>query len=221
MNYTQDNTAAIEGDDRNQYINESGAYEGVFLYAKSCSSEKGTQGIEFKFKSNDGAMANSLKIWTATPDGSTVNANGQTMYGYKQLCGLMSVLGVGGAVSEQATIAVYDFDQKKEVPTMSTIYPSLMNVPVGVILQSEEYYKQDSTKGKRTNIFGFYRVSDKAMPFEIGKNIASDGSRLQSILDGLKDKVIKPLAANGHITNDPNQYNNQQPSPDFDDDINF
>jgi len=216
MNYQNNKAAAIESDDRDSYINKSGALDGVFTMARSITASTGTKGVEFTFKSNDGATANRLSLYTE-------NSKGESIFGYKQLCGIMTVLGVDGIVGEQATIKIYDYDQRSEVDTISTIYPALINKPIGVIFQSEEYYKNDQTIGKKVNMWGFYRVSDRATVLEVGKGIQSDGSRLADMIDGLKDKTIKPATpVQGAVAQDQGQYAGQTPPQhNFDEDLTF
>ena len=214
MNYQNNKAEAIAGDDRNSYIKESGAQVGIFTMAKAITAKKGSKGVEFSFKSNDGATANYQTLYTE-------NAKGESIFGYKQLCGIMTILGVDGIVGQQSTIKEYDFDLKQEIDKIATIYPNLINQPIGVIFQKEQYYKNDSTMGERVNMWGFFRAADNATVMEVGKGLQSDGSRLNSMVEGLKDKLIKPLAETNASMIAGDQYAGQvaPQGNDFDDDL--
>ncbi len=81
--YTLDTDMAREGSGGGfDFINETGAYEGKIIEAKAIVAKTGTQGITLKFESNEGKLANYLTLYT-------INANGDTIYGQKQLNALM------------------------------------------------------------------------------------------------------------------------------------
>ena len=79
--YTADPAAARQAN-ANNYIDQSGKYIGEFSLAEAVASKKGTEGIEFSFKSREGQQANYLTLWT-------YNERGEALYGYKVLCAIM------------------------------------------------------------------------------------------------------------------------------------
>jgi hypothetical protein len=209
MNYQNNTAAAVEADDRNTYVSESGALAGVFTMAEAIVAPKGTKGIEFTFKSVDGATANYLTLYTE-------NVAGQAIWGYKQLCGIMTILGLSGAVSQVSTIKKYSKEANGEIDTQATIYPDLINKPIGVLFQKEEYLSNSNEVKSRVNMYGFFNPETGATVMEIAKGMTSNGSRLQKVIESIKDKKLPAQSSaqqSGGYSNQP------QPSTDFDDDL--
>lgn len=181
--YHNDVNQAVDGDKQTLLITESGAYRGIFTLAEKVLSDKGTNGIELTFLSNTGQMARYLTLWT-------VNSRGEPIYGYKQLCGLMTILKLQTINPTPATIDKWNRDHKKEMPTQVTIFEELMNKPIGVVLQREEYLRGDGTIGEKANLRFFFDPESNATVTEVVNGDQVVGERLKNIVGSIKDKML-------------------------------
>lgn len=173
MGYTLDTEAARQANSGGR-IAESGKYVGMFTKAKKVSSTQGTQGIELTFESNSGQTADYLTMWT-------INKEGKQIYGFKQLMALMTCLKLRNIDSTPGTVEEYDRDSNQVVKKQAEIYPDLMNKPVGILLQMEEYEKKDHSIGERAVFAGFFDASTELVAAEILDKVAT-GSALEKMV---------------------------------------
>jgi hypothetical protein len=173
---------AKEGSGRaSNRITDTGAYVGVITVAKDVKAGTGTTGIELSFKSNDGLEAHYLTLWTK-------NANGESIFGEKQLHALMTCLKVKSITGKDAIIEEYDFDARQNVKRQATVYPELMNKPVGLVLQREEYEGPNGIKNKMVFFAPFEAATRKTAAEILDQKPAE---QLDKILKSLKDKTLK------------------------------
>jgi hypothetical protein len=144
-------------------ITESGRYVGRFTRAEAIVSRSRTEGVEFTFESDEGQTADYLTCWT-------YNEAGESLYGLKVLNAVMTCLRV-----RQLAPRPMQFNGR-DGARQGDGFPDLMGKPVGLLLQREEYAKQDGSTGYKFNI---------ALPFE-----ASSGLTAGEILG----KVTAPAA---------------------------
>ena len=206
--YQLNPNAARETDNGSQRITESGAYVGVMTAAKHIEANSGTIGIEFSFHSNEGAEAHYLTLYTRNREGSPI-------FGEKQLYALMTCLKLREIKPVAGKVEQYDFDARAVVKKQATLYQELMSAPIGVVLQSEEYQKNNGEIAKRMVLVRFFdaktrqtasEILDKAPPVLLDKFLAT-----------LKDKTLSASVA--HPTSvAPAQTH---VDVDFDDDIPF
>ena len=69
MDYTLNPEAAKQADNLFSRIEEKGKYLGMLTRAEPITSKKGSKGVDFSFKSETGATADYLTIWTHNGDG--------------------------------------------------------------------------------------------------------------------------------------------------------
>ncbi len=167
-------------------ITETGKYSGVFTRAEAVESEKGTEGIEFTFKAEDGGEAGFLTLWT-------YNVDGKELFGFKVLNALMTCMRVKQIKPAQATIEKWIDGNKQKVT--ATIFPDLMNKPIGVLLQKEFYEKRDGTTGSKLNLTGSFEASTEMTASEILSK-ATKAERLAGMVANLRDKAAPVAAAN-------------------------
>lgn len=175
--YNLDTEAAKQADSGSGRITETGQYTGKFTVAKKVLSKKGTQGIEFSFLADSGQSADYLSMWT-------VNHAGEHIYGFKQLMALMTCLKVRGIDSSTGTVEEYDRDSQSMVKKQAEVYTALMNKPIGVLLQMEEYEKKDGTVGTKAAFAGFFDAETQQVATEILEK--SDAK----ILDKLYEQLV-------------------------------
>ena len=158
--YNLDTDAAKQADTGGGRITESGKYVGTFTKAKKVISKKGTQGIEFSFTSNGGQSADYLSVWT-------LNADGDQIYGFKQLMAIMTCLRVKGIDTKHATVQEYDKNSNSMVDVQIEAYTDLEKKPIGILLQMEEYEKKDGSVGEKPSFAGFFDAKTEQVATEI------------------------------------------------------
>jgi hypothetical protein len=196
--------AARAGDNVGGFITETGKYAGKFLRAeKLVSKEKGTDGIGFTFKSEDGREAR-FDIWAQKADGTALP-------GLNIVNSLMTCLQLRELRATPQRVKKYDFDQGQNVEAVVPCFDALMNTDVGVLLRAEEYEKLQGGQptgetGWKMNVFAVYQAKTGLMATEILARRTSP-EMLASVLLALKDKPLRkkvvpasaPAAAPGNV----------------------
>lgn len=208
LNYQLNKEFALKGDS-DLRITETGAYTGVFTQAYEIIAKSGTIGIEFTFKDVTGADAGHLTLYTKKADGSTA-------FGFNLLMAGMTCMKVKDAPAQDGVAKIYDFESGKEIDKQVPIYPGLINQKIGVILQREEYRKQDNSIGSKMVIAGFFNPDTKQTASEIFEN--KPAKRLDAKMETIKDKLL-PKQEN--ITGQQYQQPDQGGGDFYDDDIPF
>lgn len=206
--YNLDTDAAKQADSGNGRINETGKYIGQFTKAKKVSSKQGTQGIEFAFESNSGQNADYLTVWT-------INSEGKQIYGYKQLMALMTCLKVRSIDAKAGEVEEYDSIAKQMVKHQAEIYLALMNKPIGVLLQMEEYEKKDGSIGAKPTFAGFFDPQTEQVAVEI---LEKSEAR---VLEKLVGQLVPVKKLKGSRSAASSAYNGADSGPAFDDSIPF
>jgi hypothetical protein len=172
--YTLDTKLASKADAIGAYISETGKYTGVFVRAeKLVSANKGTDGIGFTFRADDGRECR-FDVWTR-------KGNGEALSGLRTI-----------AVSQQN---VKKWDNGQEVVMPAPVFADLMNKPIGVLLRSEEYEKMaDGQKtgelGWRMGLFAIFQAGTELMASEImARKTAPE--QLAKVVAQLADKPLK------------------------------
>ena len=203
MEYNLDMQAAKSADQINSRIDSTGKYLGTFTRAEPIKSQKGSQGIDFSFKADNGASADYLTIWTH-------NASGETLHGYKLLMALMTCLRVKALKPEVGEVEKYDPDTKQRGPVSVPLFKELMGKPVGLLLQMEQYAKKDGSTAWKPAIFAPFD-KDEFTASEI-LNKSAKQETLAKMVIALKDRPLK----NGAIIPAPSSGGD-----DFSDDVPF
>jgi len=169
-------------------IQEKGPFKGMFTRAEFIQSDKGTQGIEFSFKSDTGQTADYLTIWT-------INADGKELYGRKVLDALMTCLQIRTINAKSAVIKKYNPATKQEEQMQATVFPELMNKPIGLLLVREEYAKTQGGSDWKMTIVGAFEPMQQLTPREILEK--SGPGQLAKMVAALQDRPLKqrPRAA--------------------------
>jgi len=205
--YTLDTEAAKKSDQGSKYISEIGKYVGKFIIAESVVAKKGTKGVKLTFASGD--QTANISIYTHKADGTAI-------YGFNLLMAIMTCLKVKVVNESQGNITEYDYDQKKDVTRPASVYLDLMNKDIGLLLETEEWEKEDGSVGVKMTI---------AMPFEAATDFTASEilsksttpSMLQSRVEKLKHRPLKQSAKKAGAP----QSNGGKLADDFDDDIPF
>lgn len=181
--YALDTTAAKAADSAGFQIKENGKYVGKFTRAEDIVSDRtGTKGIDFDFVSDAGQRAR-FSIYT-------VKADGTTIYGFKQLMAMMTVLKLREIADPTMIRAkVYDFDQGKEVEKSVPQFAELVNKPIGILITMEEY-----KPGKfRPNLAGIFQAETDLVASEI-LDRKTVPAKLERMVAALRDKTLNVSA---------------------------
>lgn len=120
---------ARKSDNFSSVIRETGKYVGVITRAEKLVSKRGTKGVGFSFKSDDGATANYLDVYTE-------KANGEELWGMNQVQSILACTKTRDAAEGPITFDKWTRDQGI-VETTVTGYPALMGKRIGFLLQRE------------------------------------------------------------------------------------
>lgn len=173
--------AARKSDTGAGTIKEMGKYVGEFTQAKDIVTKKGGKGIEFVFKSNSGQKAN-LAIYT-------MGANGDQYQGYEALMAIMTCMGLRNITPKLGTATKYDYETRKEVQEECSIFPELCK-PIGILLETEDYVKQDGETGTRMVLKNVFQVVTELTASEI-LDRKTTPLQLEKLVAGLRHRPVK------------------------------
>lgn len=187
---------ARAGDNVGGFISETGKYTGKFLRAeKLVSKEKGTDGIGFTFRSDDGRECR-FDLWTQKADGTALS-------GLNSVNALMTCLQLRELRATPQRVKRYDFDLGQNTEQVVPCFDALMNTDIGILLRAEEYEKMQNgiptgETGWRMAVFAVFQAKTELMATEILARRTSP-EMLGSVILSLKDKPLrkKSVPANG------------------------
>ena len=192
-------------------IKEMGKYVGEFTQAKDIVTKKGGKGIEFVFKSNSGQKAN-LAIYT-------IGANGDQYQGYEALMAIMTCMGLRNITPKLGTATKYDYDARKEVQEECSIFPELCK-PIGILLETEDYIKQDGETGTRMVLKNVFQVVTELTASEI-MDRKTTPLQLEKLVAGLRHRPVKGALKHAPMPTRNSGANDYPDMPSDGDDIPF
>lgn len=208
--YALDPQAARKADTTGNQIKEIGKYVGAFTQAVDIKTKKGGKGISFIFKSNSSQKAN-LAIYTQS-------AEGEKYQGFDQLMAIMTCMGLRNITPKPGSFTRYDFETKADVTENGSVFPELLK-PIGVLLETEDYEKQDGGTGTRMVMKSVFQPSTELTASEVlDRKTAPE--QLAKMVAGLRHRPLKGARTvpPGH-TSAPRQASSG--FEDMDDDIPF
>lgn len=182
--YTRDDQLAVQPEGKfGGKIETSGAYTGRLTLAKERTAKTGTKGIEFAFESDDGQVARYLTLWVQRANGDRID------YAYGLLSALMTCLGVQAIESTTTTLDEWQADTSQWLPAQVEVFESLMNRPIGLLLQREERVWEGKTQVSM-KIVEFFDPRSRRTPAEI---LAGDATpqALERLAAGLRESVVR------------------------------
>lgn len=197
MSYSLDAQQARAGDQRGGYISEIGAYTGKFTRAEEVVATSGTKGVSFTFQADDGQKCD-VSLYTVKSDGTQ-------LLGYSVIMALMACLNLRDIKPQNGRVKKYDRDAQREEVVEAVLFPELMNKPIGVFLETEEFEKKDGSVGTSMKIAGFYQAGTHFTATEI-LDRATKAERFEKMLAGLRHRPLRrprstgtaPYASSGH-----------------------
>ena len=182
--YALDTQAAKDANSGGKRIKESGKYIGKFTAAWYESNDKGTESVHFLFESNEGQEAGPLALYTH-------NGKGESLPSYKMLNAILTCLKLRAIAAKTGKVELYDFNAGGMVEKTKQIYPDMMGKPIGLVLQREEYEKNDGSVGERMIIQGPFDPQSSKMAVEILNN--TEAKALGSVLRYIDANPIREL----------------------------
>ena len=205
MDYTLDTAAAKQADNINSRIDTAGKYMGVLTRAEPIVSTKGSKGVDMSFKSDNGATADYLTLWTH-------NGEGKQLRGFNTLMAIMTCLKVRDLKAEQGEIEKYDKDQNERVKVSVPLFKTLMNKPFGLLIHMEEYEKTAGGTAWKPQISAPFDSAEFTASEILNK--AQKPETLAKMVQALRDRPLKNGTAKPSSA--PN-YTSENPGDGFSD----
>lgn len=180
--YTMDSEAARKADTLGGQINELGKYVGQFTQAVDITASTGTKGIALTFQARNGQKAR-LSLYTE-------KANGEKIMGFQALSAIMACLSLRGIKQVQGEYTVWNNGTRKEEKKRGAIFPDLCDKPIGLLLETEDYEKQDGTIGTRMVLRCPFQANTELTAGEI-LDRKTDPEMLEKLVEGLRHRPIK------------------------------
>jgi len=162
-------------------IEESGKYIGKFTRAEDIVAKSGAVGVEFAFEAGDGQRT-ICNLYTA-------NKDGQPIFGRKMVMALMTCMKVRTIQATRAQVKKWDRDAGAEKIVEASVFKDLQDKPIGLLLQAEEYQRQDGKVGVKMNIAGCFEASTELTASEI-LDKRTKPEQLPKMLAALRDKPL-------------------------------
>jgi hypothetical protein len=156
--YQLDSNAARKADQTGNRISEIGKYVGVFTQAEDITASTGTKGVALRFESN-GQGAN-LSLYTT-------KANGDQIMGYQALMAIMACMKLRNIAPKPGTVKYWDNEAKADATRQGQVFPELCGPKIGLLLETEDYPKNDGGVGTRMVIAGIFQADTELTASEI------------------------------------------------------
>lgn len=161
MSLTLNSNDARKADSFSTVIRESGKYVGTITRAEKLLSRSNVEGVGFSIKTDDGASANYLDLYTVKPDGSKLR-------GYSIVQAIMCCTKVKSAEVGKITFDRWDSDERRMVQVTADGYPALMGKRIGLVLQKElATHSVTGEDTERLNIVAVFEASTGLTASEI------------------------------------------------------
>lgn len=188
--YTWNGNAAKQGDERAGRILEIGPFIGKFRRAEDVvSSKTKTKGVEFVFESDDKQSAQ-FTLWT-------INAEGKELMGFRQLQAVMTILKCRALTTKTAMVKKFDRNSGGVVDVEADVFLDLMDKPVGVLFETEDYHKTGGGLGTKVVFAGCFDPVTRLTASEIiDKKVVP--AKLESHIKTLRHRPAKAQSNGGN-----------------------
>jgi hypothetical protein len=215
MPLTLNANEARKADNFSSVIRETGKYICTITRAERLTSRKGTEGVGFSVKTDEGATANYLDVWT-------VNAAGKALMGNGIVNAILCCTRTKEAAEGEIHFERWDGDERRMVQTSAEGYPSLMGKKIGLVLQRELSTREDTGEDQdRVIIAAVFEAGTGFMASEILAQ-ATKPEKLEKIAATILANPIKDRRKKHDLpAPTPRASTAHQESHPFDDDIPF
>lgn len=205
--YTLD-TQAAKAANAGGRIDTTGKYSGTIKRCIMFTNQNGTDGVEFEFVDSTGAGA-TMTLWTRSQKNPKLS-------GYNVLMSMMVVCSIRNLSAQSRMVKKYDYAEKAEIDMQVTVAPEFDNKPITLLLQREEYEKNNGDTGFRMNIYAALQQGTDLSADEIldRKTVAE---QVHKLMGRLADKKAKPQHGGSAMPSQQQQSRND----DLDSDLPF
>ncbi len=209
MSLNLDANVARQADRTNQSIRTSGKYIGTITRAEKLLSKQKTEGVGISFKTDDGATANYLDLYT-------VNSKGEVLPSMATVQAILCCTRTKSADEGAITLEKWDKDAGVVVKAIANGYPSLMGKRIGLLLQ-QELSTNDNTGADvdRVVIYGVFEADSELTASEI-LDKKTEPEKLVKMVEAL---MARPV--NDRRKHKTSPQGMPKDFSDFDDDIPF
>jgi len=186
--YALDTKAARKADQTGNRITEIGKYVGTFTQAEDITASTGTKGVALRFESN--GQSTNLSLYTKKKDGTEI-------MGFQALMAIMTCMRLRGIKPQAGTVKHWDNDAKAEVTKQAQVFPDLCGKPIGLLLETEDYAKNNGEIGTRMVIAGIFQADTELTASEI-LDQKTTPEHLPKLIERLRHRPVKgakPAAA--------------------------
>ena len=187
--YALDTQAARKADSTGSQINEIGKYVGTITQAVDVTASTGTKGIALTFQSNQGQKTR-VSIYTQ-------KSNGDKLSGFQTLMALMTCLSLKNISPKPGTYTNWNNETKKEDQVQGQVFPDLCGKPVGILLETEDYTKNDGGIGTRMVLKGVFQANTELTASEI-LDRKTQPEQLAKMVLALRHRPVKATASRQH-----------------------
>lgn len=182
MSYSLDTKQAKAADNFASSIRETGKYVGTITRAEAITSTKGTKGIGFSIKTDDGATADYLDLYTH-------RANGEALSSLKTVNAILAVLKLRAINEGQINFERWDKASKQKVKATGAGYPDLMGKRIGFLLRKEIETDDQGKDRDRVAIFAVFQAETELTASEV-LDQKTKPERLEKMFDALMARPV-------------------------------
>lgn len=173
---------AKKADNFSSVIRETGKYICTITRAQKLLSKNGTEGVGFSVRTDEGASATFLDVWT-------VNAAGKSLMGNGIVNAIMCCTKTKEAQEGAIEFEAWDRDLGRMAKTNANGYPVLMGKKIGLVLQ-RELSTYDGKEQDRVVIAAVFEAGTNFMASEILGG-ATKAEKLEKILATIMSNPIR------------------------------
>ena len=182
-----DTKAAQEADSGGGRISEIGKYVGRFILAEYTTARTGTTGILYQFETDNGQYTR-LQTY--------IEKHGTRLGGYKLLMAIMTCLRIKELPDPTPTKAKKRIEGQDQEVTIQN-FRDLCGKPIGLLLETEDYEKQDGSTGTSMVIAGIFDPASELVATEILKKETMP-VLLPKMVERLRHRPLKNRQAEKH-----------------------
>lgn len=214
MSLTLNSNDARKADNFSSVIRESGLYVGTITRAEKLLSKNNVEGVGLSFKTDDGASANYLDLYTVKPDG-------EKLRGYNVVQALLCCARLRNVDEGKITFERWDPEERRMVQTSAQGYPGLMGKRIGFALQKElQTHQITGDDVERMNILTVFEASTRLTASEILDN-KTKAERIDFIAKMIAANPVRDTRKRQQPKTPTQSATTQSNGGDFDDDIPF
>lgn len=192
MDYQLDTAAAKKADVIFSKIDSKGKYMGELTRAEKVTSTKGTTGVDLSFKADGGESADYLTLWTH-------NKDGKQLMGFNTLMAIMTCLRVRDLKAQDGEIEKYDNTKNARVKAVVPLFLELMNKPLGLLINMEEYAKTAGGTAWKPVIAAAFDKDEFTASEILNKSVQPEA--LPKMVQALRDRPLKSSASSNAAGN--------------------